>query len=43
MDLKERKVIRGWPPPTTVHEVRQIIALCGFYQHSKDSNLLQPL
>ena len=26
------KVIRGWPRPTTVHEVRQFIGLCGFYQ-----------
>ena len=32
MDPKKIKVIRGWPPPTTVHEVRQLIALCGFYQ-----------
>ena len=26
------KVVRGWPPPTTVHEVRQFIGFCGFYQ-----------
>ena len=32
MDLEKIKVIRGWPPPTTVHEVRQFIGLCGFYQ-----------
>ena len=32
MDPKKIKVIRGWPSPTTVHEVRQFIGLCGFYQ-----------
>ena len=32
MDREKIKVIRGWPPPTTVHEVRQFIGLCGFYQ-----------
>ena len=32
MDPEKIKVIRGWPPPTTVHEVRQFIRLCGFYQ-----------
>ena len=32
MDPEKIKVIRGWPPPTTVHEVRQYILLCGFYQ-----------
>ena len=26
------KVIRGWPTATTVHEVRQFIRFCGFYQ-----------
>ena len=32
MDPKKTKVIRGWPLPTTVHEVRQFIGLCGFHQ-----------
>ena len=32
MDPEKIKVIRGWPPPTTVHEVRQSMTLCGFYQ-----------
>ena len=32
MDPENLKVIRGWPPPTTVPEVRQVIWLCGFYQ-----------
>ena len=32
MDPEKTKVIGGWPPPTTVHEVRQFIGLCGFYQ-----------
>ena len=32
MDPEKIKVIRGWPPPTTVHEVRQFIGLCRFYQ-----------
>ena len=32
MDPKKIKVIRGWPLPTTVHEVRQFIGVCGFYQ-----------
>ena len=32
MDPEKIKVIRGWPPPTTVHEVQQFIDLCGFYQ-----------
>ena len=32
MDAKKIKIIRGWPPPTTVHEVRQLTGLCGFYQ-----------
>ena len=32
IDPEKIKVIRGWPPPTTVHEVRQFIGLCGFYQ-----------
>ena len=32
MDLEKIKVIRGWPLPTTVHEVGQFIRLCGFYQ-----------
>ena len=31
MDLEKIKVTRGWPPPTTVNEVRQLVALCGFY------------
>ena len=34
MDPEKIKVIRGWPLPTTVHEVRQFIGLCGFYQQS---------
>ena len=32
MDAEKIKVIRGWPLPTTVNEVRQFIRLCGFYQ-----------
>ena len=32
MDPEMIKVIRGWPLPTTVHEVRQFIGLCGCYQ-----------
>ena len=32
MDPKKIKVIRGWPPRTTVHEVRQFIDICGFHQ-----------
>ena len=32
MDAEKIKVIGGRPPPTTVHEVRQFIGLCGFYQ-----------
>ena len=32
MDLKKIMVIRGWPLPTTVHEVQQFIGLCGFHQ-----------
>ena len=32
MDPEKIKVIRGCPPPTTVHEVRQFIWLCGFYE-----------
>ena len=32
MDPEKIKVIRGWPQPTTVHEVRQFIGLRGFYQ-----------
>ena len=32
MDPEKIKVIRGWPPPTKVHEVRQFIGFCGFYQ-----------
>ena len=31
MDPQKIKVIPGWPLPTTVHEVRQFIVLCGFY------------
>ena len=32
MDPEQIKVIRGWPPPITVHEVQEFIGLCGFYQ-----------
>ena len=32
MDREKIKVVRGWPPPATFHEVRQVIGLCGFYQ-----------
>ena len=32
MDPEMIKVIGGGPAPTTVHEVRQFIGLCGFYQ-----------
>ena len=32
MDPEKIKVIRGWPPPSTVHEIRQFIGLCGLYQ-----------
>ena len=32
MDLEKIMVIRGWPLPTSVHEVRQFIGLCEFYQ-----------
>ena len=32
MNPEKIKVIRGWPPPTTVHEVRQFIGSYGFYQ-----------
>ena len=31
MDPEKIQVIRGRPSPTTVHEVRQFIGLCGFY------------
>ena len=34
MDPEKIKFIRGSPLPTTVHEVRQFIGLCGFYQQS---------
>ena len=32
MDPDKIKVLHHWPPPTIVHEVRQFIGLCGFYQ-----------
>ena len=32
MDPEKIKVIEGWPPPATVHEVQQFIGLGGFYQ-----------
>ena len=32
MDPEKINVIRGWPPPTAVHEVRQLIGLCGYNQ-----------
>ena len=32
MDPEKIKVIRGWPPPNTVHEIQQFTGLCGFYQ-----------
>ena len=32
MDPEKIKVIGGCPPLATVHEVRQFIGLCGFYQ-----------
>ena len=32
VDPEKIKVIRGWPPPSTVHEVRQFIGFCVFYQ-----------
>ena len=32
MDPEKIKVIRGLPVLTTIHEVRQLIGLCGFYQ-----------
>ena len=32
MNPEKIEVIRGWPPPTTVHEGGQFIGLCGFYQ-----------
>ena len=32
MDPEKIKFIRGWPAPTSVHEVRQFTGLCGFYQ-----------
>ena len=32
MDPEKIKVIQGWCPPTTVHEVRQLIGMCGLYQ-----------
>ena len=32
MEPEKIKVIQGWPPPTTVPEVRQFIGLCGFFQ-----------
>ena len=32
MDPEKTKVIRGWPPPTTVHEVPQFMGLCRFYK-----------
>ena len=32
MDPEKIKVIRGWPPPTTVHEVQEFFWFCGFYQ-----------
>ena len=34
MDPEKIVVIRGWPPPTTVHEVPQFIGLCGCHQQS---------
>ena len=44
MDLEKVKVIRGWPPPTTVHEVRQFIGCVDFTSSlSKGSKLSQPL
>ena len=32
MDSEHIKVNRGWPPPTTVHEVSPFLGLGGFYQ-----------
>ena len=32
MDPERLTVIRGWSVPTTVHEVRQFMGICGFYQ-----------
>ena len=32
MDPEKIKVNLGWPPPTTDHEFRQFLGLCGFYQ-----------
>ena len=33
MDPEKINVIRGWPAPTAVHEVRQFVVVCGFYEH----------
>ena len=32
MNHEKINVTSGWPPPITVHEVRQFIGLCGFHQ-----------
>ena len=31
MESEKVKVMQGGPAPTTVHEVRQLIGVCGFY------------
>ena len=36
MKAEKIKVILDWPAPSTIHEVRQFIGLCGFYQQFVD-------
>ena len=32
MDLEELEVIRGWPFPTNLHELRSFIGMCEYYR-----------
>ena len=32
MDLENLEVIRGWPIPTNLHELRIFIGMCAYYR-----------
>ena len=32
MDCKKLEVIRGWPIPTNLHELRSFIGMCAYYR-----------
>ena len=45
MDLEKLEVIKGWPLPTNLHELKSFIGMCSYYRRfiEKFSYIARPL